>query len=231
MHSLIDNLNSKHRPMCLNLTFEISHKESSKDKKKLIMFRLTFEGLADQIRIQHWPDRNFICSTGWILLNTPTKMTLTFWCFDVKVENLATSGKEKNALKTAELSKCMLYQHYKWCSPFIVSILCQTLIWFIYFKLYEMNEGSDQPREKPFDHKETVCYWKGAHLFDQKSTCKGFVFFLCNKVWTLLGLTAHRRRLKQNCMFPPPPTTPSISPKANEAQTGISRGDSHRMNP
>jgi len=33
VHSLPNNPNSKHRSIRLNLTFEISHKESSKDKK------------------------------------------------------------------------------------------------------------------------------------------------------------------------------------------------------
>lgn len=92
VHSLTNNPNSKHRSICLNLTFEISHKESSKDKKNEIMLRLTFEGLADQIRIQHWQGRNFICRSGWILLNTPNKNDLDFlmlWC---KGRELATSG-------------------------------------------------------------------------------------------------------------------------------------------
>lgn len=115
VHSLTNNPNSKHRSIRLNLTFEISHKESSKDKKKNeIMLGLTFEGLADQIRIQHWQGGNFICRSGWILSNTPTKMTLTFWRCGVKVESLAIFSllcKEnlcvnvERALKTAELRK------------------------------------------------------------------------------------------------------------------------------
>ncbi len=55
-----------------------------------------------------------------------------------------------------------------------------------------MNEGSAQSREKQFDPYETVCYCTGAHLFDKKSACIGFLFSLSNKVWMLLGLTAHR---------------------------------------
>ncbi len=196
MHSLTNNLNSKHRLIRLNLTFEI-FENPARTYKNEIMLRLTFERLADRIRIQHWPGRNFICRSGWILLNTKTKTTLTFWCCSVRSKAWLLQALEQRQSRSKcgeciKKRKRLLYQHYKqWCS-FIVSMLCQHWFGFNYFKLYEMNEGSAQSREKQFDPYETVCYCTGAHLFDKKSACIGFLFSLSNKVWMLLGLTAHR---------------------------------------
>lgn len=129
------------------------------------MLRLTFEGLADQIRIQHWQGRNFICRSGWILLNTTNKNDLDFlmlWCKGRELgyfrflckENLCVNV--ERALKTAELSKRMLYPHHKQYSS------------------GQINQGKIIWPQRD---------WSSS--FDQKSTCEGFLFLsLQHKVWT-----------------------------------------------
>lgn len=216
VHTLTNNPSRKHRSIRLNLTFEISHKESSKDKKNEIMLRLTFEGLADQIRIQHWQGRNFICRSGWILLNTPNKNDLDFlmlWCKGRELgyfrllckENLCVNV--ERALKSAELSKRMLYPHHKQYSS------------------GQINQGKNYLTTK------RLCDIGRKLIFWPKINLRMILFFpsLCNTRFGL-SLTAHRETEAKLHVFN---TTHPVylPPKANEAQTGISRGDSHRMNP
>lgn len=197
VHTLTNNPSRKHRSIRLNLTFEISHKESSKDKKNEIMLRLTFEGLADQIRIQHWQGRNFICRSGWILLNTPNKNDLDFlmlWCKGRELgyfrllckENLCVNV--ERALKSAELSKRMLYPHHKQHSS------------------GQINQGKNYLTTK------RLCVIGRKLIFWPKINLRRILFFPLSATQGLDSVSLLTERLKQNCMFSTPPT-PSIFPQ------------------